>query len=453
MPYSKENPPDRIKALPAHAQEIWIAAFNSALSQYKGDEGKANATAWAAVEKAGYKKGDDGKWSKGRMNIQELWESVKRLFEPHLQEATPEYTVTLPTQSRSFVVTRQADGKARWLMIAASATINKANSIDSTILFDNFIKHARDSGEYPILDFLHEEDTLRFGVADWLQRDGALYLASGTFDDTDIGRAAAAGLESQPDYWGASISYRITEPPMILMGEGEIPVYTDGINRYISIVPKRMAANLFTATVVTEEVMRMDKRAYDELVKLVGETEAQRFAALVDDSNRTITEVGMVTRTEEPTTPEATEEPKPTEPAQVAEAKLEPERAEVVVAPPQEEQPPAPTLADVIAKVNELTLQVAELKAAYGMVQESSTRATEEQTRAVSALDELKQRLAPVEALSIRWQQWLDDVPESVKGVSGIVRARDTEPAPMTMAQIAEQNLSKMNRGPHSRRQ
>lgn len=63
MPYSKDSPPERIKGLPAHAQEIWIAAFNAALKEYN-DEGKANATAWAAVEKAGYKKDGDGKWHK-----------------------------------------------------------------------------------------------------------------------------------------------------------------------------------------------------------------------------------------------------------------------------------------------------------------------------------------------------------------------------------------------------
>jgi len=49
--------------LPKHAQDIWVSAYNSAFKQYKGDESKANATAWSAVKKAGYvKKGD--KWSK-----------------------------------------------------------------------------------------------------------------------------------------------------------------------------------------------------------------------------------------------------------------------------------------------------------------------------------------------------------------------------------------------------
>jgi cation transport regulator len=60
VPYSKDSPPERIKALPDHAKDIWIAAFNSAHEQYK-DEGKANATAWAAVENK-YKKNEKGEW-------------------------------------------------------------------------------------------------------------------------------------------------------------------------------------------------------------------------------------------------------------------------------------------------------------------------------------------------------------------------------------------------------
>lgn len=63
MPYTIDNPPDRIKDLPKHAKEIWIASYNSAHKQYNGDEQKSNATAWAAVKKK-YKKNKEGKWVK-----------------------------------------------------------------------------------------------------------------------------------------------------------------------------------------------------------------------------------------------------------------------------------------------------------------------------------------------------------------------------------------------------
>jgi cation transport regulator len=69
MPYT--SPPDKIKGLPVHAQDIWISAFNSAWKEYNGDEAKCNATAWAAIEKAGYKKNADGNWIKEEINLKE----------------------------------------------------------------------------------------------------------------------------------------------------------------------------------------------------------------------------------------------------------------------------------------------------------------------------------------------------------------------------------------------
>lgn len=68
MPYSyPDNVPDAIKKLPAHAQEIFVAAYNSAHKQYDGDEAKANAIAWAAVKKK-YEKVKD-KWRVKAMEV------------------------------------------------------------------------------------------------------------------------------------------------------------------------------------------------------------------------------------------------------------------------------------------------------------------------------------------------------------------------------------------------
>ena len=64
MPYDKLSElPDSVKdTLPKHAQEIFLAAFNSASKQYD-DESRWFATAWAAVENS-YEKNSDGKWVK-----------------------------------------------------------------------------------------------------------------------------------------------------------------------------------------------------------------------------------------------------------------------------------------------------------------------------------------------------------------------------------------------------
>ena len=442
MPYSISNPPDRIKGLPKHAQEIWVAAFNAALKEYD-DEGKANATAWAAVKKAGYEQDSKGEWHKrggSLMDIKELWEKVRGLFEPFVNEADeiPTKRVILPTQTRALTITRDAAGKARWLMIAASAVVNKVGAIDSTILFDNFIKRASETGKYPRLDFLHEGETICFGTADWLRRDAALYLASGTFDDTPLARAAAAGLEVQSDYWGGSIAYKPTVPPMTILAEGQIPVYTDGTNDFISIVPRRMAANLFTAASVTEEVKRMDKTVFDELVKLVGETAAQPFAAMVDEANRTITETGMVTRVdpapttqETPTTPPpATEPPAPVE-------------------PPTPTEPPAPPveqrqdLTAVEEKLNVLAERVSKLEQ---VIAGQTAKEETAEKRSVDTLTALNGRLQTVEKNSQAWADWLAGLPEQQR-TEATYRARTAaESAPIDSGDIAKQTTSEMHR-------
>lgn len=76
MPYTTENPPDRIKKLPKHAQEIWVSAYNSAIEQYDGDEERANKVAWAAV-KRDYKQ-VDGKWVK-KMDMKYLSMAISKV--------------------------------------------------------------------------------------------------------------------------------------------------------------------------------------------------------------------------------------------------------------------------------------------------------------------------------------------------------------------------------------
>lgn len=64
MPYTIENPPERIKDLPNAAKEIFIAAYNSALKEYPENEETVNKVAWAAVKNAGYMKNKEGNWVK-----------------------------------------------------------------------------------------------------------------------------------------------------------------------------------------------------------------------------------------------------------------------------------------------------------------------------------------------------------------------------------------------------
>ena len=220
---------------------------------------------------------------------------------------------------------RSADGKVRWFAVAASAVLNRVNEIDSTALFDNFISRAEGSGEYPVLSFYHEADVIRFGQASWLGRDGYLYLAVGEFDDTEIARIAAAKLEGDAKDWGLSIGYLpIGEPDLLEAVPGvDIPVYTDGINREISIVLERDAAAWFTR-ISTEEVKRtMNARELQALTELLGEAKAKEIAAQVDGTNRTIEDAALIARTAQATPPapaQATAQATASVPAPVAPA-------------------------------------------------------------------------------------------------------------------------------------
>jgi cation transport regulator len=66
MPYkSRSDLPERVRDnLPAHAQDIYKEAYNSAWDQYHHDEDRAHRVAWGAVEKK-YHKGESGKWVEG----------------------------------------------------------------------------------------------------------------------------------------------------------------------------------------------------------------------------------------------------------------------------------------------------------------------------------------------------------------------------------------------------
>lgn len=75
MPYQKrEDLPASVRdSLPAAAQEIYLAAFNSACAQYQAPEKRrqgasleevAHKVAWAAVKKKYSKHRDTGRWRK-----------------------------------------------------------------------------------------------------------------------------------------------------------------------------------------------------------------------------------------------------------------------------------------------------------------------------------------------------------------------------------------------------
>jgi cation transport regulator len=67
MPYDKRSDlPDSVKDnLPAHAQDIYKEAYNSAWDQYGHDEERSHRVAWGAVKEKYHKDEKSGKWVEG----------------------------------------------------------------------------------------------------------------------------------------------------------------------------------------------------------------------------------------------------------------------------------------------------------------------------------------------------------------------------------------------------
>lgn len=206
--------------------------------------------------------------------------------------------------SRSLLIKRQADGTVRWFaMPACTAFLNRSGEIDSRKLFDSFVDYAERSNEYPELDFYHLGERLVLGKADLLFRDDVNFCASGVFDDTDIARAAVKSLEDQGEYWGLSIAYLPTkEPEKLRSAEGvEIPVFNDGICRFISLLPEDTAASILTS-ISMKELNRMNKKQEEALKILIGDDD-ELFDAIQDklkENNRTATEPGVIVRSSQP---------------------------------------------------------------------------------------------------------------------------------------------------------
>jgi len=199
---------------------------------------------------------------------------------------------------RSLSVVRQSDGTYRWAALACTALINRVGEIDSTELFDNFVKRIESrQADYPELDLLHLPGT-SIGKADFVARDGYALVASGIISDPRYGEAIARAVTEQPGQWGVSIAYLPKSTSYLRVDKLTVPVYTDGILRKISIVPARAAASWGTNFLMGGG--RMNQRIKDVLYQLLGRSElVEEIEESVDQMNERATSGEVVARATE----------------------------------------------------------------------------------------------------------------------------------------------------------
>ncbi|MCJ7669581.1 MAG: ChaB family protein [Dehalococcoidia bacterium] len=178
MPYSIENPPDKIKDMPKHAQEIFISAFNAAIKQYEGDEGKAHATAYAAVNTK-YKQDDKGNWiakeSEVSMDLQAKYAEI-------IQEAGKKGKVNDPKVQKLVALIKPTEGGLNDIGLVAE--------VDTILawLKEQATMKTEDGVQYPASAFAYVSDPDK--PSEWklrLWEDPEKKVTK-----TQLGRAAAA---------------------------------------------------------------------------------------------------------------------------------------------------------------------------------------------------------------------------------------------------------------------
>jgi len=194
--------------LSGHAAEIWESTYESAWKSYDPKKSKAESreayaasVAWTAVKNS-YKKSKDGKW-------------VKKS-----RAASLNHTLRL----RITKAKTDKQGVVHWHAQAANDEVDEQEEVLDPTLFDdlavnfNTVTEAYSKGEdppdygrgpalLPILDLAHysafipieERGKARLGLIENLYRDGRYLHAAGTFDDTPLGKLAAAAVLANED--------------------------------------------------------------------------------------------------------------------------------------------------------------------------------------------------------------------------------------------------------------
>lgn len=375
--------------------------------------------------------------------------------------APEEIVLSARANESSFTVTRTTDGKIRWFAIASAAVLNRVNSIDSTELFDNFIKRAQATGVYPQLSFYHHKEHINLGNADWLGRSDYLYLASGVAADSPDGRAAMQALErdATDTEWGASIGFfPIGEPDMLEVARDVfIPVYTDGINDEISIVREKDAASYYTR-MGTEGGKFMRKQEKDALVLMFGQARADEMEAQIDGQNRSIVAEDRIRREGNATAAAATTASATVETVTAPAATTE---AAVATATPAASVP-ATTVIEIpesaLAGVSEAVLAALQplLQGFQTGLDAIAPRLDALEAAQRSMDEETNTRLAALEQEEgEKKQTWLQDLPAATSQRQVVIvrpsqsrkpSGTEAEQAPATpMSDVAAQTVAKMN--------
>lgn len=350
-----------------------------------------------------------------------------------------------PVEESHTRVFRQADGKYRWVSVSCTSVLNRSGEIDSKALFDSFVQYVEDNPDsYPFRTFYHCGEQFKTGQCDFMARDGDCYITSGMYEENNkLAEAEIKALERDGNYWGESISYAPTgEPEIIEIAGVKIPVYRQGRQIEVSLLPEQSAAALFTR-VNQLEVNRMNNKVKDALARLFsagatdedGKKKADEFIAQfeqgVDDTNRSISESNLITRNGN------TEPVKPAEP--VTSDPVETQRDVIVDEEIITELTARAVEGTGIDKVREVVDELVEtIKSLSDTVKDIENIA--------GAITTISDRLDVLERTDDeKHKQWKEDLPRrTTTNVTYRPRQAQDAGTPSSLASLAEQTLNKM---------
>lgn len=352
--------------------------------------------------------------------------------------------VAVTRERNDFSIKRETDGNYRWIAISGSSVLNKDGQIDSRELFDDFVKRADETGNYPIRTFFHAGEKLRTGQCDFIARDDNLLITSGLYDNSELALREIRSRLAHPDQWGDSINFLPTIAPTIMrVGGIDIPVYRRGMLCEISTLPETDAASHFTVMPTLREVHRMlsTKRQYDAFLLLFDGDQKLADEWLEKHSatrNTNIVDASMISRAQADLTGVlkgdeigADTTDVPSVPVQAVQAVQQPVQAVQKAPDASIEQLRAltATVTDTFGQLNVAMTELASRLASF----EKNTANLDLRLRAVET--PVEERIAVA----------VQDTPPHVPQTRSAYKPRDLTSRPLTYAEVAEDTLNKIN--------
>lgn len=174
----------------------------------------------------------------------------------------------------TFETIKQADGKARWVMVSSGGFEDRDREIVSTAFLESAVKAADETGERGPLLIYHIPGS-QIGTCDTQMVIGSpgFLLESGTFDDTEAGRRAAAYFAEHANEYGGSIRFVYNQRTL----DG---VYLPpGLILERSVLPRDRAAFPWSGVQVmeVEKMMGINEEKLAELKKILGNDLAEQI--------------------------------------------------------------------------------------------------------------------------------------------------------------------------------